>query len=1227
MALRLKETLRLLALLALLVCPGLVQAQTYQEDFTQSTLQNKWYAAGGTCLTAGTAAAAPANPPDVNIIGCVANLAAYYQLQRDKDNALVGGSNGKFPDPAGSGALRFTNGFPYGHNERGSLVSGFTFPTSQGVSISFNTVTYLGDSGGLGKDGADGMSFFLMDACVPLAGAALPQGCSGSYGTKPYTPIGATGGSLGYSCSNRNPPNGSGLPGAYLGLGIDEFGNFLNGNSNTLQDLNGIRDATTFVSDNTVDGGFYDPGRIGLRGAGNVNWQYLNNLYNTDPGSGSSTPYYPACAPNTGVYDPIKDKCETCPSGAYDPTTQSCPNNGAITDNSSLVAQEMWNTCGSGYLYNFSSKNGTPQQTSTPIADYSAIPGGWTSVGNIGGPIAAESATTRGAAIPIVYNLQITPDSKLSFQLSYNGGAPQNILTNTDFRAASPTIPQNLRFGFTGATGGDTNIHELMCFQAGPNQAAASGAGNNNFQNPQIIPGEQLFLGSYFPTQAWAGSVTAQSIGFGTTANGAKGLVISPTPNWDARCVLTQLATCPSGAPVTPFEGPDNRQILTFDSGTAYTFKYSLLSRKLQNALDSDDSTGLRVNYLRGDQTNELSDPTGKGLKIFRTRTSVLGDVIDSTPTLVGPPSTYPNNIVWQDFTQAPATQQPEAAAGAQSYAAFQSKYQTRTNVVYAGANDGLLHGFRAGHFDSNNNFVKNDANQQNDGYEVLAYMPGAIASTIHNAASLNLDYTSPHYTHNYFVDATAATGDVYYGAQWHTWLVGGLGAGATPGVYALEVTDPSKFKDTNLTTVIGEWTPGTIPGSCGCGSNMGSISGVPQIRRFHDGKWGVIFGNGVNSASGDAGIFIMLLDQNTGNPSFLYLSTNTAGTNNGIVAPSAADIDGDHIVDFVYAGDLLGNVWRFDLTDSNESNWKTSQYSPIFKEPHGLPITTRIAVSTLRRINLTIGYNTSTANRDGERIILNFGTGRMIPQTPTAATQYAAGPHYIYGIWDADMSAWNANKYTNQPVISFAAGTPVPAISSTKNLVQQTITTVAATNTTSGYRTVSQQGICWPVTPANTPADTLPASSPNCTTFNQLGWFLQLPGSGGTDATLDEQVIFDPIISADGEFIVNTFIPTSTSPLLCKLQSPTGFTMALNPGTGAGSPLPFFFVANVGVQADGIQLNGTGVPLLVQSGQSADSNAQYLITQTSSGQAAAPVKTNRHVVLTGERLNWVERR
>src|SRR5579859_5486285 len=112
MNLRLHGLRRCAAALAvtLLSFPGLLCAQQiYQEDFTQSATKLNWFAAGGACLTAGNLAAAPSNPPG-NIISCTANITAYYQKQSDTDPSLVGGSTGTFPDPAGSGALRFTNG-------------------------------------------------------------------------------------------------------------------------------------------------------------------------------------------------------------------------------------------------------------------------------------------------------------------------------------------------------------------------------------------------------------------------------------------------------------------------------------------------------------------------------------------------------------------------------------------------------------------------------------------------------------------------------------------------------------------------------------------------------------------------------------------------------------------------------------------------------------------------------------------------------------------------------------------------------------------------------------------------------------------------------------------------------------------------------------------------------------------------------------------------------------
>src|SRR3569833_3930173 len=120
---------------------------------------------------------------------------------------------------------------------------------------------------------------------MTIAGGTLPAGCpSKAINTtnSTYSGIGAWGGSLAYTCSNANPPY-DGLAGGYLGLGIDEWGNFLNGTTNTLGET-----GATASGDNTASGGGYQPGRIGLRGAGNITRRTLNSAYGT---------YTPSTAP------------------------------------------------------------------------------------------------------------------------------------------------------------------------------------------------------------------------------------------------------------------------------------------------------------------------------------------------------------------------------------------------------------------------------------------------------------------------------------------------------------------------------------------------------------------------------------------------------------------------------------------------------------------------------------------------------------------------------------------------------------------------------------------------------------------------------------------------------------------------------------------------------------------------------------------------------------------
>src|ERR1700733_15136156 len=219
---------------------------TVTDNFTGGAASVQWVPFNGACLTAGNGSGS---------IPACAGLPYYTET-------LNGGVNGTLPDPAGQGALRFTNGYPGGYSQNGAIVlnPANAFPSNSGVQVTFTTVTYRGNSGGAGGDGADGMSFFLMDATQP------PD-------------LGAFGGSLGYTCSNTNNDptlraDGTqrgydGLVGAYLGLGIDEYGNFLNG-SNPLTGYNG---------DNTASGYGYQPGRIGLRGGGNVAWRWLNANY------------------------------------------------------------------------------------------------------------------------------------------------------------------------------------------------------------------------------------------------------------------------------------------------------------------------------------------------------------------------------------------------------------------------------------------------------------------------------------------------------------------------------------------------------------------------------------------------------------------------------------------------------------------------------------------------------------------------------------------------------------------------------------------------------------------------------------------------------------------------------------------------------------------------------------------------------------------------------------
>ncbi len=1367
----------LLTAVAAFAAPPGVQAQSnVSEDFTNSTTSNSWWFFNGACLTASTLTGAePTGGTGGQIPGCTTIATSYYN--KTSGEHLVGGQGltNTNPDPVGQGALRFTNGYPYGYSENGGIVFATPFPTNQGVAVTFKTVTYLGNSGGAGGDGADGISFFLMDASQLNTSTITGQAAGDGNG------LGAWGGSLGYSCSNSNNPY-NGLNGGYIGVGIDEYGNFLNGTTNTLGET-----GTTASGDNTATGGGYQPGRIGLRGAGNINWFALNGAYGTNPNN-PAAPYYPsslltscgvsggtlnsggtACEScpggymysasgnicnssppqcssgtynpstgmcetcgsgtynsgandcptttcTTGTYDATTQMCESCSSGTYDATVNGCqscssgtynsganecetcssgtysanhntcgkcsnggtynsstntcsngathltniaptnntptsntptasaPKNGTLTASAPKTSaptaskldwlQAVQITCKTGTLYNYSTpasptsagatnltnpvNTGLASANIPPILDYGALPGGYV-VLPTGTQIANEAAATRSAATPINYQLKISQNGLLS--LSYaicpptGCGAYQSVLTKQNITTANGPLPANFLFGFAGSTGGSSNIHEILCFQAEPATSASSSAGASERQAAKVESGTQAYFAFYNPSNGWSGRVTANSLTYDQYGN----ITVASTPNWDADCVLTGVAagsTCSTTLAVGPVaaEVPTSRVVLTWNGSNGIPFEWASLSPGMQTTLDNGDvttvncnattpyATNQRLNFLRGDRSCELSSLS---VGLFRRRTSVLADIIDSSPVWVGPPG-LPYASVWADRIN-PSDPLPENSSTAQSYAQFSNAELNRQPVVYVGSNDGLLHGFRSGIYNSTNGTYTN-----NDGYELLAYMPGAVAADVHSTTS-NVDYSNPQYGHQFFVDSTPGTGDVFYGGQWHSWVVSGLGPGGS-AIFAIDVTNPGNFTETNAQSlVVGEWNASNITCAnvANCGNNLGNTYGTPEIRRLHDGNWAFIFGNGLGSASGDAGIFVAVLNQNTAAPTFYYLSTSTGspGNPNGIAFESAADFDGDHITDYVYAGDLEGNLWRFDLTSNIESNWAVSSPGPVFQTPSGQPITTAIA--------LAAGAPSTGMLR---QVMLLFGTGQKMPLSNLSAATYASGTQSMYGVWDWNMAEWNSLSATVQyaglsPAATGLSGNYTLHVA---NLQQQVVTINA---TTQDRDINSNANLCW-------------AGQTGCTgSAAQFGWYLNLPG-------VQEQIIYNPEL-VNQAITVNSILPAANTPTSCTVLNDTGFTYVVSALTGQAFNqvfLPPSEATNPNVNnnqaytdpnAIALKTNATGSSYVATS-SSGTPTLIYETNQTQVGNGNVVGGTaglNLPANTTGRRLNWVELR
>jgi type IV pilus assembly protein PilY1 len=445
--------------------------------------------------------------------------------------------------------------------------------------------------------------------------------------------------------------------------------------------------------------------------------------------------------------------------------------------------------------------------------------------------------------------------------------------------------------------------------------------------NSTRLDSETFIFQARFDSTDWHGELKALKVNELTG-----GIDTSDPGNWEAGDILTQRTT--------------PRKIYTYDtaSTSGKVFSWSALSG-LHHQTDLINGSSVanigenRLNYLRGTRSLEIGQSSG----IFRKRSIILGDIVNSDPWFVG----------YEDFSYhlLPGTE-------GSSYLTFRqsSAYQNRTPAVYVGANDGMLHAFNA------------KANDSDAGSELFAYVPESIFPDLWRL-------TDPDYNHRYYVDGSPKAADAYISSTWKTVLLGSTGAGGK-SVFALDVTDPVNFDQSK---VMWEYTDAV---------DLGYTMSQPSLVRLNNGKWGAIFGNGYNSSGGKAVLYIV--DVATGNL-IKKIDTLQGGvaTPNGLSTPIAVDTTNDKIADVVYAGDLLGNMWSFDISASNTNQWD-SKY-----KQSGSPAPLFIATDGTNPQPITAKPSVSRHPTSGQMVF--FGTGKYFEIGDTTDTQLQT----FYGIRD----------------------------------------------------------------------------------------------------------------------------------------------------------------------------------------------------------------------------------
>lgn len=464
----------------------------------------------------------------------------------------------------------------------------------------------------------------------------------------------------------------------------------------------------------------------------------------------------------------------------------------------------------------------------------------------------------------------------------------------------------------------------------------------------------------------WSGRLTA----FRVNADGGVGIQL-----WEASTKLPNSATSAAARKVlvATVPGGSTRTITDFQAsnlGATSTLQFAAMGiTPTDIAVNFPTATPTQVvSYLRGDPSLELPTPGP-----FRKRTTRLGDIVGSTPEISSPKD---------DFGY--GTTLPVALAT--SYQTFLTAKATTVPMVYVGANDGMFHGFNG-----------------DTGSEEFAFIPNAALKRIGSLASRRYD-------HHYFVDGPVTVADTQLGGSWGTVVVGTGGAG-TRSVFAVNVTNPTSVSASKVLWEIND----------SIDADMGFALGKAQVLPVSGGKWVALVPNGYNSGSEDAALFV--IDIATGAILKKLVPNDGSTASNGLGNIVALDNDGDGFADTVYGGDLLGNVWKFDLSSASASSWNVA-FS-------GKPLFTATDSSGTPQA-ITGGFDV-TSGPGGNNMLL-FGSGRFFVNGDNAV----AITHQVetfYAVLDngsevgsAGRGALVAQTITSEQAVSVPNPTPPPA-------------------------------------------------------------------------------------------------------------------------------------------------------------------------------------------------------